>query len=51
MFDILCARNAGVKSVLVDWSVAVPEEERQGADRPDYIIEKAEELLEILEQN
>ena len=47
-FDILCARNAGVKSVLVGWAVAVSEEDRTGADAPDYIIEKAEDLLEIL---
>lgn len=51
MFDILCAKNAGVRSVLVDWSVAVSPEERKGNDRPDYIIKKAEELLGILEQN
>ena len=48
MFDILCARNAGVKSVLVSWSMAVTEEEKNGLDRPDYIIEKAEDLKEIL---
>ena len=48
MFDILCARNAGVKSVLVSWSMAVTEEEKNGPDRPDYIIEKAEDLKEIL---
>ena len=48
MFDILCARNAGVKSVLVSWSMAVTEEEKNGPDRPDYISEKAEDLKEIL---
>lgn len=48
MFDILCARNAGVASVLVGWAQAVTEEEKQGPDAPDYIIEKAEDLLEIL---
>lgn len=48
MFDILCARHAGVKSVLVSWSMAVTEEEKNGQDRPDYIIEKAEDLKEIL---
>lgn len=48
MFDILCAKNAGVKSVLVGWALAVSEEEKTGAHAPDYIIEKAEELLDIL---
>ena len=48
MHDVLCARNAGVKSVLVDWSLAVTEEERAGENAPDHIIKAAEELLEIL---
>lgn len=48
MFDILCAKNAGVKSVLVGWAVAVTEEEKTGENAPDYIIESAEELFEIL---
>ncbi|MDR2296480.1 MAG: HAD-IA family hydrolase [Clostridiales Family XIII bacterium] len=46
--DILCARGAGVKSVLVGWAVAVPEGERSGPDAPDYRIEKAGDLLDIL---
>lgn len=49
MFDILCARNAGVPSVLVDWSIAVTESQRTGPDAPDYIIKEAKELLHILE--
>lgn len=48
MFDILCARNAGVRSVLVNWAIAVTEEQKNGPDRPDYVIETAEELLDIL---
>jgi pyrophosphatase PpaX len=48
MFDILCARNAGVKSVLVGWHVAVTPEEINGSDGPDYIIEKAEDLLSLI---
>jgi len=47
-FDILCAKNAGVKSVLVGWALAVKEEERTGENNPDYIIENPEDLLEIL---
>lgn len=45
MFDILCARNAGVKSVAVDWSIALSNEQKQEAD---YRITQAEELLELL---
>ena len=48
MFDIRCAKNAGVTSVLVSWAVAVTEEEREGPDRPDYVIDKAEDLLTLL---
>ena len=47
-FDVLCAKNAGVKSVLVGWSICVSEEEKEGIYKPDYYIEKPEELLGIL---
>ena len=49
MFDIGCARNAGVMSVLVNWSVSVSEEEKTGPDGPDFVIDKAADLLKILE--
>ncbi len=49
MFDIGCARNAGVMSVLVNWSVSVSEEEKTGSDGPDFVIDKAADLLKILE--
>lgn len=50
LFDILCARNAGVKSVLVAWSLALAGKTKEdlGKDAPDYIISKPEELFEIL---
>lgn len=48
MFDILCAKNAGVKSVLVGWQMAVTEEEIKGPFGPDFIIQKPEELLALL---
>lgn len=48
MFDILCARNAGVPSVLVDWSIAVTQQQKTGPDAPDFIIKNADELLEIV---
>lgn len=49
IFDILCARGAGVKAVLVSWALAVGGENETGGNAPDYIIEKAEDLLDILE--
>lgn len=45
MFDLLCAKNAGVKSVMVDWSVTMTTEEKAQAE---YVIKSAEELLNIL---
>ena len=48
MFDIKCAHNAGVKAVLVGWAEAVSEEDLNGPDRPEYFIEKAEDLFEIV---
>ncbi len=47
-FDIMCARNAGVKSVLVGWQLALTPEEINGESGPDYIIEKAEEILDFV---
>ncbi len=49
MFDILCGKGAGVKTVLVGWALAISEEERTGVNAPDYTIEKAEDLLDILD--
>ena len=50
MFDILCAKNAHVKSILVDWSVSVSEEERNGENAPNYIIKDPMEIKDILKQ-
>lgn len=49
MYDILCAKNAGVQSVLVAWAVAVTEEEKTGPDRPDYFVQRAEDIVSLLE--
>ena len=49
MFDILCAKNAGVTSVLVGWSLVLQSGADFGENGPDHIIETAEELLELLE--
>lgn len=48
MFDMRCAQNAGVDSVLVGWALAVSEEDKNGPDGPKYTIEKAEDLLDLL---
>ena len=49
MFDILCARNAKVKAGLVSWALAVGEEEKAGCDAPDFILDEAFDLFQILE--
>ena len=49
--DILCARNAGVPSVLVGWSATLAEktmEDFPPGEAPDYIIHKPEELFDII---
>ena len=48
-FDILCAKNADVKSVLVDWSLALPKESRVGEHTPDFVIETADGLFDVLD--
>ena len=47
-FDVHCSKNAGMKSVIVDWTICLPEEMRVGLYEPDYVIEKPEELFDIL---
>lgn len=48
MFDIKCAHNAGIKAVMVGWAEAITEADLTGPDRPEYCIEKAEDLYDIL---
>ncbi len=50
-FDIGCAANGGVPSVLVGWamSLSVAPEDLGTPGNPDYCIEEAMDLLKILE--
>ncbi len=48
IFDFQCAKNAGVKFVLVGWQTAFPKDLLGSPDGPDYIIEEADELLALL---
>ena len=48
MFDIKCAHNAGVKAALVGWAIAVTDEDLNGPDRPEYIMETAEDLFDYI---
>lgn len=47
-YDIQCAHNAGVKAVLVNWTICTPQSERVGISKPDYIIDTASELFDII---
>ena len=46
-FDILCARNAGVESCLVSWTISVDDALRKEL-APEYYITDAMQLLEIV---
>ncbi|MBE6045597.1 MAG: HAD family hydrolase [Clostridiales bacterium] len=49
--DILCARNAGVSSVLVGWSATLAgktKEDFAPGEAPDFIIQTPKELLDII---
>lgn len=49
VFDVLCARGAGVKTAIVGWAVAFCDRDTACENAPDYVIEKAWDLLDILE--
>ncbi|MBE6020451.1 MAG: HAD-IA family hydrolase [Firmicutes bacterium] len=48
-FDILCAENAGCRSILVDWSVT--EEEERIQLNADYIAKNAEDMIRWINEN
>ena len=50
MYDIMCANNAGVTSVLVGWAIAPTEEEIKGENGPDFIMKDAADLFRILDE-
>jgi len=46
--DIEAGRAAGVVTGLVDWSFALPPEYRAAGPKPDFIIEKMQDILVLL---
>ena len=44
-WDIACGNNAGCGSALVSWSFAQKDEGLEGVEKPDYVIEKAMDLM------
>jgi phosphoglycolate phosphatase-like HAD superfamily hydrolase len=49
--DIEAAKAAGVVSVLVGWSEALPEEKRAREAKPDYVIGSWQEVPALLGAN
>jgi len=49
-FDIKCANNAKVKSILVGWRITDNDNEVVGKIKPDYEIKKPEDLVGLLER-
>ena len=47
-YDILCAKNAGITSVIVGWS-ALPMDMLLKYE-PDYVVDNMEELVELVEK-
>lgn len=48
-FDIKCANNAGVKSVLVDWRITGADDKLKDC-KVDYMIENPVDLLDVLKE-
>lgn len=48
MFDVLCAKNAGIEAVLVSWAMATDAQSKLQDSKPEHVIEKAEEVWGIL---
>ncbi|MDR3072525.1 MAG: HAD-IA family hydrolase [Clostridiales Family XIII bacterium] len=49
-YDVQGSRNAGILSILVHWSLPLPEAMRVGENKPDFVIHDAEDVWEILEE-
>lgn len=50
-FDLIAARRAGVKSVLVSWAEINDENLAKKEYAPDYIIDRGMEILDIIDGN
>lgn len=48
-YDIQCAHNAGIKAVLVNWTICLPEEQRVGLNVADWVVDRADEILDIIQ--
>ena len=49
LFDLQCADNAGVEYAMVGWARAVDADSLDGDEKPEHILDRAEDLLDILD--
>ena len=49
-YDIQCAHRAGVKAVLVNWTICLPKDQRVGENKADFEIDDPMELIDILDK-
>ena len=47
--DIICGRNAGILTVRVEWAVATDEKYDDAAAKPDYTIERPDDLVKLID--
>lgn len=50
MYDLISAKRAGVKSILVGWNVLDKKPEDMGEYAPDEILQRAEDIFDVLEK-
>lgn len=48
MYDVKCAHNAGIIAAVVSWQSAIPQDVLTGPEGPEYIMEKPEDLFDII---
>ncbi len=51
IYDIMCGKNAGTHTIFVNWAVASCSPEKKAACPPDYTVDTAEEIGDILAAN
>ena len=49
-YDIQCAHNAGMKAVLVNWTICLAKKDRVGINKADFEIDTAGDLFDIIDK-
>ena len=48
IYDIMCGKNAGVRTIFVNWAVASCSPEKKAACPPDFTVDSPEEIGDLL---